>query len=150
MFFFQYLTQLDMSENSIEFLDLSALDKIESIQCCKNQIKELTLNGRVLNSLVASNNRKLFDTFSYAKNIFIFLTLTRRFMSFDCEAAAKKHSTHRCKLQSLNGSSRLAQRLPSTANALRQQQQHHDAARQFVPERERNAAHNSIGLQSID
>lgn len=56
--FFQYLTQLDMSENFIEFLDLSALDKIESIQCCKNQIKELTLNGRVLNSLVASNNRK--------------------------------------------------------------------------------------------
>lgn len=56
---FQYLTQLDMSENSIEFLDLSALDKIESVQCCKNQIKELTLNGRVLNSLVASNNSKL-------------------------------------------------------------------------------------------
>jgi PH domain/leucine-rich repeat-containing protein phosphatase len=55
---FQYLTQLDMSENSIEFLDLSALDKIESVQCCRNQIKELTLNGRVLNSLVASNNSK--------------------------------------------------------------------------------------------
>lgn len=48
-----------MSENSIEYLDLSALDKIESIQCCKNQIKELTLNGRVLNSLVASNNSKI-------------------------------------------------------------------------------------------
>lgn len=47
-----------MSENSIEFLDLSALDKIESVQCCRNQIKELTLNGRVLNSLVASNNSK--------------------------------------------------------------------------------------------
>jgi PH domain/leucine-rich repeat-containing protein phosphatase len=58
-FHFQYLTQLDMSENSIEFLDLSALDKIESVQCCKNQIKELTLNGRVLNSLVASNNSEL-------------------------------------------------------------------------------------------
>ena len=54
----QYLTQIDMSENSIEFLDLSALDKIESVQCCRNQIKELTLNGRVLNSLVASNNSK--------------------------------------------------------------------------------------------
>lgn len=75
-----------MSENTIEFLDLSALDRIESIQvefylirteapmaqkmfnsnhsnflqqCCKNQIKELTLNGRVLNSLVASNNSKI-------------------------------------------------------------------------------------------
>lgn len=47
-----------MSENSIEYLDLSALDKIESVQCCRNQIKELTLNGRVLNSLVASNNSK--------------------------------------------------------------------------------------------
>jgi PH domain/leucine-rich repeat-containing protein phosphatase len=47
-----------MSENSIEYLDLSALDKIESVQCCMNQIKELTLNGRVLNSLVASNNSK--------------------------------------------------------------------------------------------
>lgn len=49
-----------MSENSIEFLDLSALDKLESVQCCKNHIKELTLNGRSLNSLVASNNSKMF------------------------------------------------------------------------------------------
>lgn len=52
-----------MSENSIEYLDLSALDKIESVQCCRNQIKELTLNGRVLNSLVASNNSESFINF---------------------------------------------------------------------------------------
>ena len=49
-----------MSENFSEYMDLSALDKIESVQCCKNKIKELTLNGRVLNSLVASNNGERF------------------------------------------------------------------------------------------
>lgn len=90
-FIFQYLTQLDMSENSIEFLDLSALDKIESIQCCRNQIKELTLNGRVLNSLVASNNRKLHTDecikLGETGNSF-------RFMSIDCETLAKKYTAH--------------------------------------------------------
>ncbi|KAL1400643.1 hypothetical protein pipiens_007265 [Culex pipiens pipiens] len=50
------LTQLDVSENSIEIMDLSALDKLETIQCCRNNLKELTLNGRNLHSLIAGNN----------------------------------------------------------------------------------------------
>ncbi|XP_029727244.2 protein phosphatase PHLPP-like protein [Aedes albopictus] len=50
------LTQLDVSENSIEIMDLSALDKLETIQCCRNNLKELTLNGRHLHSLIAGNN----------------------------------------------------------------------------------------------
>ncbi|XP_055636065.1 protein phosphatase PHLPP-like protein [Toxorhynchites rutilus septentrionalis] len=50
------LTQLDVSENSIEVMDLSALDKLETIQCCRNNLKELTLNGRMLHSLIAGNN----------------------------------------------------------------------------------------------
>lgn len=55
---FQYLTQLDVSENDIEVLDLSALDKLETLQCSRNRLKELTLNGRVLRSLIAGNNGK--------------------------------------------------------------------------------------------
>uniref|UniRef100_A0A1B0DQW8 PPM-type phosphatase domain-containing protein n=1 Tax=Phlebotomus papatasi TaxID=29031 RepID=A0A1B0DQW8_PHLPP len=51
-----YLTQLDVSENSIEVLDLSALDKLETLQCCRNNLTELTVNGRVLTSLIAGNN----------------------------------------------------------------------------------------------
>ncbi|XP_058825668.1 protein phosphatase PHLPP-like protein [Topomyia yanbarensis] len=50
------LTQLDVSENSIETMDLSALDKLETIQCFRNNLKELTLNGRHLHSLIAGNN----------------------------------------------------------------------------------------------
>lgn len=81
-----------MSENSIEILDLSALDKIESIQCCRNQIKELTINGRVLNSLVASNNSKIIkNLIHHAFNMNLFYDL--RFISIDCEAAAKEFTT---------------------------------------------------------
>lgn len=58
---FQYLTQLDVSENDIEVLDLSALDKLETLQCSRNRLKELTLNGRVLRSLIAGNNGKTCD-----------------------------------------------------------------------------------------
>uniref|UniRef100_A0A182PDE7 PPM-type phosphatase domain-containing protein n=1 Tax=Anopheles epiroticus TaxID=199890 RepID=A0A182PDE7_9DIPT len=50
------LTQLDVSENSIEVMDLSALDKLETIQCCRNSLRELTLSGRNLHSLIAGNN----------------------------------------------------------------------------------------------
>ncbi|XP_035774803.1 protein phosphatase PHLPP-like protein [Anopheles albimanus] len=50
------LTQLDVSENSIEVMDLSALDKLETIQCCRNSLRELTLSGRSLHSLIAGNN----------------------------------------------------------------------------------------------
>uniref|UniRef100_A0A182IWW6 Uncharacterized protein n=1 Tax=Anopheles atroparvus TaxID=41427 RepID=A0A182IWW6_ANOAO len=52
------LTQLDVSENSIEIMDLSALDKLETIQCCRNSLRELTLSGRNLHSLIAGNNSK--------------------------------------------------------------------------------------------
>ncbi|XP_054282489.1 protein phosphatase PHLPP-like protein isoform X2 [Macrosteles quadrilineatus] len=51
------LTQLDVSENSIESLDLSALDKLENVQCSKNQLLELSLNGTALVSLIAGNNK---------------------------------------------------------------------------------------------
>ncbi|XP_039279477.1 protein phosphatase PHLPP-like protein isoform X1 [Nilaparvata lugens] len=51
------LTHLDVSENSIETLDLSALDKLENVQCSKNQLQELSLNGSSLQSLIAGNNR---------------------------------------------------------------------------------------------
>ncbi|GLG96069.1 uncharacterized protein GBIM_02899 [Gryllus bimaculatus] len=54
---FQNLTQLDVSENSIESLDLSALTKLESVQCSRNRLSELALNGKALVSLIAGNNR---------------------------------------------------------------------------------------------
>nr|CAD7442805.1 unnamed protein product [Timema bartmani] len=50
------LTQLDVSENSIETLDLTALGKLESVQCSKNKLSELSLNGKSLVSLIAGNN----------------------------------------------------------------------------------------------
>lgn len=45
-----------MSDNSIEKLDLSALDNLEVVQCTKNQLQEISLNGRSLLSLVADWN----------------------------------------------------------------------------------------------
>lgn len=50
---------MDVSENDIEILDLSALDQLETLQCSHNKIKEITLNGRVLRSLVAGNNGEI-------------------------------------------------------------------------------------------
>lgn len=49
-----------MSENDIEILDLSALDQLESLQCSRNKVREITLNGRVLRSLIAGNNGKFY------------------------------------------------------------------------------------------
>jgi PH domain/leucine-rich repeat-containing protein phosphatase len=58
MLYVQNLTQLDVSENNIETLDLSALNKLECVQCSKNQLKELSLSGKALTSLIAGNNSK--------------------------------------------------------------------------------------------
>lgn len=58
------MTQLDVSENDIEILDLSALDQLETLQCARNKIKEINLNGRVLRSLIAGFNGKLKVIFS--------------------------------------------------------------------------------------
>lgn len=55
------LTQLDVSNNQIELLDLSALDNLETLQCSNNKLIELTVAGRGLLSLVAQNNRMYFD-----------------------------------------------------------------------------------------
>lgn len=53
---FKYLNNLDVSENDIEILDLSALDQLETLQCSRNKIREIILNGRVLRSVIAGNN----------------------------------------------------------------------------------------------
>ncbi|XP_073988528.1 PH domain leucine-rich repeat protein phosphatase isoform X3 [Rhodnius prolixus] len=50
------LTQLDVSENSIECLDLTALDKLQSVQCSRNKLQDISLNGTSLSSLIAGNN----------------------------------------------------------------------------------------------
>ena len=54
----QNLTQLDVSENAIEVLDLSALSKLQTLQCSRNSLRDLSVNGRHLTSLIAGNNRK--------------------------------------------------------------------------------------------
>ncbi|KAL7304086.1 hypothetical protein TKK_0003547 [Trichogramma kaykai] len=51
------LTHLDLSENSIEKLDLSALQELRSVRCARNVLTELTLCGRSLVSLIAGNNK---------------------------------------------------------------------------------------------
>lgn len=45
-----------MSENSIEKLDISALQELRSVRCARNHLTELTLCGRNLISLIAGNN----------------------------------------------------------------------------------------------
>ncbi|XP_011302435.1 protein phosphatase PHLPP-like protein [Fopius arisanus] len=51
------LTHLDVSENSIEKLDVSALQELQSARCARNSLTELTLCGRNLVSLIAGNNK---------------------------------------------------------------------------------------------
>ena len=56
----QNLTELDVSENSIENLDLSAVEQLQVLQCSRNSITHLTLYGRHLTSIIAGNNSKNF------------------------------------------------------------------------------------------
>ncbi|XP_043480115.1 uncharacterized protein LOC122509876 isoform X2 [Leptopilina heterotoma] len=51
------LTHLDVSENSIEKLDISALQELRSVRCARNSLTELTVCGRNLVSLIAGNNQ---------------------------------------------------------------------------------------------
>ncbi|EFA04777.2 Protein phosphatase PHLPP-like protein [Tribolium castaneum] len=51
------LTELDVSENSIENLDLSAVEQLQILQCSRNSITHLTLHGKNLTSIIAGNNR---------------------------------------------------------------------------------------------
>ncbi|KAB0797408.1 hypothetical protein PPYR_08402 [Photinus pyralis] len=50
------LTELDVSENHIEILDLSAVEQLQVLLCSKNIITVLTLHGRALSTLIAGNN----------------------------------------------------------------------------------------------
>lgn len=65
------LTHLDVSENSIEKLDISALQELRSVRCGRNHLTELTLCGRNLVSLIAGNNSEyrlshmLYDIYIY-------------------------------------------------------------------------------------
>lgn len=69
---------MDVSENDIEILDLSALDQLESLQCSRNKIREITLNGRVLHSLIAGNNGNFLLCYKFIIiNIVCFTELTK-------------------------------------------------------------------------
>lgn len=54
----QYLTQLEVSENEMEVLDLSSLAQLETLKCSHNKLLELMINGSNLTSLVADFNCK--------------------------------------------------------------------------------------------
>ncbi|KAG9433012.1 PH domain leucine-rich repeat-containing protein phosphatase 2 [Apis mellifera carnica] len=51
------LTHLDVSENSIEKLDISALQELRSVRCARNILTELTVCGKNIVSLIAGNNK---------------------------------------------------------------------------------------------
>lgn len=59
-FLIKNLTHLDVSENSIEKLDISALQELRSVRCARNILTELTVCGRNIVSLIAGNNSKTF------------------------------------------------------------------------------------------
>lgn len=56
----QNLTELDVSDNSIEHLDLSAIPTLRRVDCSRNKICELILNGTALTTVTAANNSKYF------------------------------------------------------------------------------------------
>lgn len=47
-----------MSENTIENLDLSAVEHLQVLQCSRNSLTHLTLYGKNLISIIAGNNSK--------------------------------------------------------------------------------------------
>ncbi|KAG5884664.1 hypothetical protein JTB14_033203 [Gonioctena quinquepunctata] len=51
------LIQLDVSENNIENLDLTAVEQLQVLQCSRNSLTTLTLHGKRLTSIIAGNNR---------------------------------------------------------------------------------------------
>ncbi|XP_017785771.1 PREDICTED: protein phosphatase PHLPP-like protein [Nicrophorus vespilloides] len=51
------LTELDVSENNIESLDLTAVEHLQVLQCSRNNLTNLTLYGKNLTSIIAGNNR---------------------------------------------------------------------------------------------
>ncbi|CAH1183519.1 unnamed protein product [Phaedon cochleariae] len=51
------LTQLDVSENNIENLDLSAVEQLQMLQCSRNSLTTVTLYGKRLTSIIAGNNK---------------------------------------------------------------------------------------------
>uniref|UniRef100_A0A1A9W036 PPM-type phosphatase domain-containing protein n=1 Tax=Glossina brevipalpis TaxID=37001 RepID=A0A1A9W036_9MUSC len=53
---YTYLTQLEVSENEMEVLDLSSLAQLETLKCSHNKLMELIINGNNLVSLQADNN----------------------------------------------------------------------------------------------
>uniref|UniRef100_A0A8B9HS16 protein-serine/threonine phosphatase n=1 Tax=Astyanax mexicanus TaxID=7994 RepID=A0A8B9HS16_ASTMX len=54
----KHLTQLDLRDNRLTSLDLSAACNLETLQCQRNQLGSLTLSGFTLRSLHANNNRE--------------------------------------------------------------------------------------------
>ncbi|XP_062869127.1 PH domain leucine-rich repeat-containing protein phosphatase 2 [Trichomycterus rosablanca] len=51
------LTQLDVRDNRLTSLDLSATCNLECLHCERNELEELTLSGFALRTLYANNNR---------------------------------------------------------------------------------------------
>lgn len=54
----KHLTQLDLRDNRLTSVDLSAACSLETLQCQRNQLGSLTLSGYTLRTLHANNNRE--------------------------------------------------------------------------------------------
>ncbi|KAK6186255.1 hypothetical protein SNE40_008326 [Patella caerulea] len=55
--FLQHITHLDVRDNKIEDLDIRAIRSLEYLNCERNKIKTLQINGSSLKSLFASHNK---------------------------------------------------------------------------------------------
>lgn len=53
-----HVTQLDLRDNRLDSLDLSALCNLEMLHCQRNQLGALTLSGVTLRALHAAGNRE--------------------------------------------------------------------------------------------
>lgn len=72
------LTHLDVSENSIEKLDISALQELRSVRCARNHLTELTLCGRNLVSLIAGNNSEYKFLCAFLRQLNRYLKVTKK------------------------------------------------------------------------
>ncbi|XP_067620333.1 protein phosphatase PHLPP-like protein [Eurosta solidaginis] len=54
---YDFLKELEITENGMAILDLSSLEQLETLTCNYNKLKELIINGKSLKTLTAKHNK---------------------------------------------------------------------------------------------